>query len=61
MILYTKTSNPKKVYVNESKINMDKVVEDATLVYTMLEMLNTTEMVNVNEEFIEKYLDNLRK
>ena len=51
----------KKQYVNESKINMDKVVEDATLVYTMLEMLNTTEMVNVNEEFIEKYLDNLRK
>ena len=51
----------KKQYINESKVNMDKIVEDATLIYTMLEMVNTTEMVYVDEQFIINYLENLRK
>lgn len=51
----------KKQYVNESKVNMDKIVEDTTLIYTMLEMVNTVEMIDVNEQFITNYLNNLNK
>ena len=46
-------------YVNEATLNMNIIVEDTQLIYTMLEMINTTEMVNVDEEFIERYLESL--
>jgi len=47
-------------YMTESaKVDMDSVVRSAKLLYTMLEMVNTTNMVNVNEEFIKNYIDSL--
>ena len=46
-------------FVNEGSVDMDGIVDSTQLVYTMLEMVNTTNMVNVNEEFINKYLTNL--
>lgn len=48
-------------YVHETTIDMESVVDNAELVYTMLEMLNTTNMVNVNEEYINTYLKALNK
>ena len=46
-------------FVNEGTVDMDGIVNSAQLIYTMLEMVNTTNMVNVNEEFINNYLTNL--
>lgn len=46
-------------YVNEATLNMNIIVEDCQLIYTMLEMVNTTEMVNVNESFIKEYIESL--
>lgn len=47
-------------YVHESSVSMDKIVEDTTLIYTMLEMVNTTNMVYVNEQFISDYIKSLK-
>lgn len=47
----------KKIYMNESKLDIDKVVEDTTLIYTMLEMVNTTKMIKVDEKVIADYLN----
>ena len=46
-------------FINEGAVDMEGIVESAQLIYTMLEMVNTTNMVNVNEEFINAYLTNL--
>lgn len=46
-------------YMNESTVDMDSVVGSVQLIYTMLEMVNTTNMVNVDEKFITEYLDSL--
>jgi len=46
-----------KQYIHESKVDMDGVVNSAKLIYTMLEMLNTTEMVN--KDYIQTYIENL--
>lgn len=50
----------KTMYVNEASVNMDKVVADTATIYTMLEMLNTTRMVNIDENFIDNYLQSLK-
>lgn len=47
-------------YVNESKVDMDSIVDDTTLLYTMLEMVNTTNMIAVDESFISNYLESLK-
>lgn len=47
-------------YVHESTVDMNKIVEDATLIYTMLEMVNTTNMIKVDEQFINTYLETLK-
>lgn len=54
-----KDESLKTRFVNEGTVDMDGIVESAQLIYTMLEMVNTTNMVNVNEEFIDTYLANL--
>lgn len=46
-----------KQYIHESKVDMDGVVNSAKLIYTMLEMLNTTEMVS--KDYIKTYIENL--
>lgn len=46
-----------KQYIHESKVDMDGVVNSAKLIYTMLEMLNTTEMVS--KDYIQTYIKNL--
>lgn len=46
-------------YMTESTVDMESVVDSTTLIYTMLEMVNTTRMVNVDESFISEYLKSL--
>lgn len=54
-----KDESLKTRFVNEGTVDMDGIVESAQLIYTMLEMVNTTNMVNVDEKFINSYLTNL--
>ena len=41
------------------KLNVDKIKGKVTVMYTFLEMLNTTKMANVNESFIENIIKNV--
>ena len=54
-----KDESLKSRFVNEGAVDMDGIVNSVQLIYTMLEMVNTTNMVNVNEDFIKEYLTNL--
>lgn len=54
-----KDESLKSRFINEGAVDMDGIVNSAQLIYTMLEMVNTTNMVNVNEEFINEYLTSL--
>ena len=54
-----KDESLKSRFINEGTVDMDGIVNSAQLIYTMLEMVNTTNMINVNEEFIDSYLSNL--
>lgn len=50
----------KERYVTEgTTVNMEAVVDDTRLIYTMLEMVSTTRMVNVDEDYIKSYLKSL--
>ena len=46
-------------FMHESKVDMDAIVDSVQLIYTMLEMVNTTNMVNVDEKFINGYIQSL--
>ena len=46
-----------KQYIHESKVDMDGVVRSAKVVYTLLEMINTTEMVD--SDYIKTYVESL--
>ena len=46
-------------FIHEAKVDMDSIVNNTQLIYTMLEMVNTTNMVNVDEDFISGYLTSL--
>ena len=54
-----KDESLKSRFVHEGNVDMDGIVESTQLIYTMLEMVNTTNMVNVDEKFINTYLTNL--
>lgn len=47
-------------YLNESGIDMDKVVDHTRLLYTMLEMVNTTYMEMVDAKYLNDYIDSLK-
>ena len=51
----------KQKYMNEATIDMDKVVNSAQLIYTMIEMVNTTNMVDVDEAYMNEYIKSLYK
>ena len=54
-----KNDKLKTKYLNESTLNMDNIVHDSMLIYNMLEMVSTTNMVNVNEEYMRNYVKSL--
>ena len=49
----------KSIYMEGANLNMDKVVDHSQLFYTMLEMVNTTEMIPVDAEYLNKYINSL--
>ena len=49
----------KAIYTEGSKINMDKIVDHAQLYATLLEMANTTEMITINEEYMNNFIKSL--
>jgi hypothetical protein len=51
-----KDDNLKSKYITEGSVDMESIVNSATLMYTMLEMVNTAEICPMNEEFIDEYL-----
>ena len=54
-----KDKNLQTRYMHEGTVDMENVVNSTQLLYTMLEMVNTTDMVNVDDKFIRSYLSNL--
>lgn len=52
-----KDENLNKRYIHESVMDMDGVVNSAELIYTFLEMVNTTEMVS--QDYIKDYIKSL--
>lgn len=54
-----KDNNLGKKYIHEASLNMDNIVNDSMLIYEMLELVNTTNMANVNEEFMNEYIKSL--
>jgi hypothetical protein len=50
-----------KRYVKEAKVDMESIVNTSQLMYTMLEMVNTTQIVNMDEKFISDYIAALQK
>lgn len=51
----------KKIYTENDSLNVDSIVENTKIIYTFLEMLNTTNMVKINESYIQKVLNDLNK
>jgi len=47
------------IYIHEAAVDMNMIVESAQLIYTMLEMVNTMQMINIDENFLNNYLENL--
>lgn len=45
------------IYIKEGNLNMDTVLEDAGIIYTFLETLSTTEMVD--EAYIKKFVNEI--
>lgn len=50
----------KEVLSEGDKLNMDKIIETATIMYTFLEMVNTTKMVDVNLDYINSVYEQLK-
>lgn len=45
------------IYIKEGNLDMDTVLEDAGIIYTFLETLNTTEMID--EKYIQKFVNEI--
>jgi len=50
----------KKIYLKNDKLDMDKIVETANLIYTFVETLSTCNMINVDEAYLASVLDSLK-
>lgn len=56
------TMRNQKLFTESStngKLDMDKVIDKAGTMYTFLEMLNTTKLEEVNEEYLKKVLEDM--
>ena len=56
-----KNEDAKKVFVENSALNMDKLVEHCEVMYTFLTTLDTCKIIDVNESYIEEMLKDLKK
>lgn len=48
-------------FMVEGHLDMDKVVRRTSMMYTFLEMLNTTKLEKINEAYLEDVIANLKK
>ena len=56
-----KDENAKKEFVLENgRLDMDKIVESARCMYTLLEMVSTLKIENVDEKYIEETLKSIK-
>lgn len=56
-----KNEDAKKVFVENSALSMDKLVEHCEVMYTFLTTLDTCKIIDVNESYIEEMLKDLKK
>lgn len=54
-----KNDKLKEMYMENNKLNMDKIVESCKIMYTFLETVNTSQILNVNEDYIRETLASL--
>ena len=54
-----KNEDLKKIYFEDGKINMDKIVESCTLMYTFLETVNTCKVIDIDEQYVSDLIKNL--
>ena len=50
-----------RVFVEDSKLNMDKIVEHCEVLYTFLTTLDSCKLINVDEQYIENMLKDMCK
>ena len=50
----------KEYYMKDERLDMDKIVENCELMYTLLEVVNTTGMVKVDEAYIQSVVDAMK-
>lgn len=50
-----------KVFVDNSRLNMDKIVEHCETICTFITALDSLKIINVNEAYIEKMLRDMKK
>lgn len=55
-----KNDDAKQVFVENSSLNMDKIVEHCEVMYTFLETLDTIKAINVNEAYIEQMIKDIK-
>ena len=48
-----KSDTMRESYIENEKINIDKIVESVRCIYGVLETVNTLRLENVNEEYIQ--------
>lgn len=56
-----KNEDAKKIFIENSSLNMDTVVEHCEVMYTFLETLNTLKLVKIDESYIEKLIADLKE
>lgn len=50
----------KKIYTENGNLNMDLIVENCTLMYTLLETINTSKIKKINSEYLSSFLNKLK-
>ena len=54
-----KNEELKKIYFENGRIDMDKIVESCSLMYTFLETVNTCKIIDIDENYISDLIKNL--
>lgn len=49
-----------KEFIKESSLDLDRIMESVTIMYTFLEFTNTMGLVDVNEEYIKNILNQMK-
>lgn len=54
-----KTPTMQTEYMNNNRLNMDQIMESCELMYTLLELANTSKMIDVDESYIKDIIEGL--